>query len=157
MLGLVISDDLKWTKNTDYIISRAMKRIWTLRRLRKLGFSDNFILDVYCKEVRIMLEYAVQIWNGALSQRDSDRIERVQRIVLKFLLRNRYTSYTDACKLYELPKLVARRKSLCLRFAQKEFKKPDGLFQRVHNTHLRKVAKKKLVIQSRSRTLKIFQ
>ena len=95
MLGLVLSNDLKWTSNTDFIISKAMRRIWTLRRLRKLGFGDQFILDVYCKEVRVMLEYAVQIWNGALTQRYSDRIEKVQKIVLKFLLQNKYTSYTQ--------------------------------------------------------------
>ena len=152
-LGLVLSDNLKWTSNTDFIIFKAMKRIWTLRILRKLGFGDQFILDVYFKEVRVMLEYAVQIWNGALTQRDCDRIEKVQKIVLKFLWQNKYTSYTDACKFYKLPKLAVRRKSLCLRFAKKELKKPNGLFQ---NSHLRKVAKNKLVIQPKSRTQRHF-
>ena len=103
-----------------------------------------------------MLEYAVQIWNGALTQRDCDRIEKVQKIVLKFLLQNKYTSYTDACKFYKLPKLAVRKKSLCLRFAEKELKKPNGLFQRVKNSHLRKVAKNKLVIQPKSRTQRHF-
>ena len=86
-----------------------MKRIWTLWILRKLGFGDQFILDVYFKEVRVMLEYAVQIWNGALTQRDCDRIEKVQKIVLKFLWQNKYTLYTDACKFYKLPKLAVKK------------------------------------------------
>ena len=32
MLGLVLSDYLKWIRNTDLIISKAMKRKWTLKR-----------------------------------------------------------------------------------------------------------------------------
>ena len=130
-----------------------MKRIWNLRILRKLGFGDRFILDVDFKEVRVMLECAVQIWNGALTQRDCDRIEKVQKIVLKFLWQNKYTLYTDACKFYKLPKLAVRKKSLCLRFSKKELKKPNGLFQ---NSHLRKVAKNKLVIQPKSRIQRHF-
>ena len=103
ILGLRISDDLKWSENTDSIVSKAMKRIWTLRRLRKLGFSDSFIIDVYTKEIRSILEYAVPIWHGALTVKDSDKIERVQKIVLKFLLRHNYSSYTEACKKLVFP------------------------------------------------------
>ena len=123
ILGLIVSNDLKWTLNTDNIVSKAMKRIWTLRRLRKLGFNDEFIIDVYKKEVRVMLEYGVPIWNGALSKKDSDRIEKVQKIVLKFLLRHKYTSYTQACEKFKLDKLSDRRHTLCLKFALKKLKK----------------------------------
>ena len=75
----------------------------TLRRLRKIGFSDSFIIDVYTKEIRSILEYAVPIWHGALTVKDSDKIERVQKIVLKFLLRHNYSSYTEACKKLVFP------------------------------------------------------
>ena len=92
ILGLRISNDSKWNENTDFIVSKAMKRIWTLRRLRKLGFSDSFIIDVYTKEIRSILEYAVPIWNGALTRKDSDKIERVQKVILKFFLRQKYAS-----------------------------------------------------------------
>ena len=52
LLGVIISSDLKWNKNTDYIVSKAMKRIWTIRKLKKLGFGDEFFIEVYKKEVR---------------------------------------------------------------------------------------------------------
>ena len=35
ILGVIVSSDLKWSQNTEYIVSKAMKRICTLRRLRK--------------------------------------------------------------------------------------------------------------------------
>ena len=83
-------------QNTEYITSKAMKRIWTLRKLQKMGLSHQFILDVYVKEIRSILEYNVPLWNGSLTQKDSQKIEKIQKIVLKLLLKGGYTSYTDA-------------------------------------------------------------
>ena len=129
-----------------------MRRIWTLRRLKKLGFNDNFLLDVYKKEIRTVLEYAVQVWNGALTKKDSDRIERVQKIVLKFLLRQKYNSYTDACENFGLQKLSARREQLCSKFVLKEYKKDKDFFQKVRKTPKRAVAKKKFVHEPKTRS-----
>merc|ERR1711954_351445 len=73
ILGVIISNNLKWSKNTEYITSKAMKRIWTLRKLLKMGFSHQFILDVYIKEMRSILEYNVPLWNGNLTQKDKSK------------------------------------------------------------------------------------
>ena len=37
ILGLILSSDLKFKRNTEYIVKRAFKRIWMLRRLKNLG------------------------------------------------------------------------------------------------------------------------
>ena len=50
ILGVIISNDLKWSSNTEHITSKAKQKLWTLRKLSKMGFDDNFIIDVYCKE-----------------------------------------------------------------------------------------------------------
>ena len=151
-LGVLVSNDLKWSKNTDYIVGKAMKRIWTLRRLRKIGFGDDFIIDVYKKEIRTILEYAVQVWNGALTKKDSDKIEKVQKIVIKFLLRQKYQSYTEACQQLQLEKLASRRDQLCLKFALKEFKKSTDFFKIIGTQQRRMVAKKKYVHEPKTRT-----
>ena len=39
LLGVVITDDLKWDENTDFITKKAFSRLWLLRRLKKLGAS----------------------------------------------------------------------------------------------------------------------
>ena len=61
LVGVIISDDLKWQRNTDYISQRARTKLWTLRRLKKLNFDLLHILDVYTKEVRSLLELAVPV------------------------------------------------------------------------------------------------
>ena len=86
ILGLIISSDLKWKEHIEYIYSKATSRIWTLRRLKRLGFNDSFIIEVYKKEIRPVLEYASPVWNGALTASDSDHLEKVQKLVLRLLL-----------------------------------------------------------------------
>ena len=99
-----------------------------------------------------MPEYAVPIWNGALAKKYSERIEKVQKIVLKLLLRQKYTSYTEACENFKLDKLSDRRHKMCLKFALKEFKKESNIFNKINHKSRRKVSKKKLVQEPKSRT-----
>ena len=46
ILGVIISSDLKFTKNTEYIVKRAFKRIRILRRLKNLGANQSQLLDI---------------------------------------------------------------------------------------------------------------
>ena len=46
LLGVYISNDLKWAVHTDYICKKAYKRVWIIRRLKCLDISPAFILDV---------------------------------------------------------------------------------------------------------------
>ena len=77
ILGVIISNNLKWSQNTEYITSKAMRRIWTLRKLQKLGLSQKFILDVYVKEIRSILEYNAPLWNGGITSSESQKIEKI--------------------------------------------------------------------------------
>ena len=77
ILGLIISDDLKWMQNTEFMTRKAMSRLWTLRRMKNLGLPNSIILDVYIKEIRSILEFGVPVWNGALTSQDSLKIESI--------------------------------------------------------------------------------
>ena len=91
LLGLLITSDMKWHNNTEYITTKAKQRIWILRRLRVLGIGNEFLWDVYTKEIRPLLEYACPVWNGNLSLYDQNLIEKVQKSVLRLLLGEKYT------------------------------------------------------------------
>ena len=41
LLGVKITEDLKWNANTQYITSKAYKRLWLLRRLKNLGANTK--------------------------------------------------------------------------------------------------------------------
>ena len=59
LLGIVISNDLKWRENTREICRKAYRRMWALRRMKVLDVEPLVILDVYKKEIRAVLELAV--------------------------------------------------------------------------------------------------
>ena len=40
LLGVKITDDLKWNSNTQYITTKAYSRLWMLRRLKNLGANS---------------------------------------------------------------------------------------------------------------------
>ena len=61
LLGVIVSSDLKWQKNTDYIVKKAMNRILILRRMKQLCVGEATLADYWRKEGRSMLELAVPV------------------------------------------------------------------------------------------------
>ena len=96
LLGLVVRSDLKWTSNTEEMISKAYNNLWGLKRLKGMGASVDDLKDIYMKQVRCMLELAVAVWNGAITQKEKLDIERVQKTALHIMLWQMYQSYGDA-------------------------------------------------------------
>ena len=80
LLGVVITSDMKFSRNTEYIVENGYKRIWMLRRLKILEATDDQLVDVYIKQVRNVLELAVPVWHSSLTVADKISIERVQKI-----------------------------------------------------------------------------
>ena len=74
LVGVIVSNDLKWTENTDYICQKAMKKIWVLRRMIFMGLETEHIFDTYTKEVRSILELAVPVWHSSLTKKLSSDI-----------------------------------------------------------------------------------
>ena len=129
LLGVIISNDLKWAKNTDYICKKAMKKIWTIRRMKNLGLQTDHMLDTYTKEIRSVLELAVPVWHSGLTKKQSGDIERVQKTAFKIILGEHYINYDVACTLLETEPLYIRREKLCLKFSKKDIKSEKTIFK----------------------------
>ena len=83
-----------------------------------------FILDVFVKEVKSVLELAVPAWHSGLTLKQAANIKRVQRVAVNIILSDCLTglseySYHEALELLELEPLDVRRERLCLSFAKK--------------------------------------
>ena len=122
LLGVVIRSDLSWNANTDYMVKRAYKMIWSLKRLKKLGARTGDLVDVYIKQIRSLLEFAVSVWHPSLTNEDRLKIERVQKSAFCIILGQEYKSYRLALKHLELETLYSRRNKLCKKFAKKSLK-----------------------------------
>lgn len=124
LLGVVITEDLKWHKNTSLITKKAYSRLWMLRRLKSMGASRETLLDVYNKQIRSILEYGAVVWNAGLKKENITKIERVQKSAFAIILGAQYNRYEEACNILNMKNLAERRKTLSLKFARKATKHP---------------------------------
>ena len=124
--------------NTNYTVAKARGKVWILRRLAPLRLTFKELFDVYVKEVRSVLEYAVPVWHSGLTQKQSSEIEAVQKLAFKLILKQRYTDYAAACKFFNTDTLEQRRRQLCLKFAKKNLNSDKSFFSLVNqNLNLR--------------------
>ena len=105
LLGLLITNDLKWTSNTNYLVKKAYKRLWIIKRLKILGEGAEALLEIYVKQIRCILELAVPVWNGSITLEGKAQLERVQKSALHIILGKTYTSYEDALRALQLESL----------------------------------------------------
>ena len=96
LLGLISRNDLSFGPNTEEITKKGYSRLWLVRRLKKLGASIEDLKDVYCKQVRSILEFGTPVWNPGLTKEQVADIERVQKSFLYIILEKDYQNYTHA-------------------------------------------------------------
>ena len=47
-LGVVISSDLKWSAHIDSIMTKAAKRLYLLRQLKRVGIAQSVLVSFHC-------------------------------------------------------------------------------------------------------------
>ena len=82
------------------------------------------MIQIYKLFIRSVLETSCVVWATSITQEERVLIERVQKIALKIIYRERYLSYENALQISNLPTLSDRRTKLTLKFAQKCIKNP---------------------------------
>ena len=117
LLGVTISDDLKWNSHVDVICTKASKRLYALRLLKRSALPDLVLVNVYSTCVRPILEYACEAWHSCLPTYLSDQIESVQRRALRIVYPS--INYTQAMQAAKIPILYERRSNLCERLFSK--------------------------------------
>ena len=116
ILGIILSDSLKWSAHVSYMLKRAQKKIWTLRRMKLLKLDIDILVDFYCKEIRSIIEFGVAVWNSGITTKMSEQLERIQKYVS--------TLYCLILGLKLIEPLFYRRQSLCIKFIQKASQDP---------------------------------
>ena len=104
---------MKWNCHVDCITSKASKKLYAVRLLRRDDVEEQDMLKVLRSSVRPILEYAEQVWQD-IPDYLSDRIESVQKRALKIIYRN--SSYNQALSLANETTLSNRRELLCHKF-----------------------------------------
>jgi hypothetical protein len=117
LLGVYISFDLRWEIHIEYIISKAVSRLYFLKQLRRAGLPPSHLLHFYLTVVRPVLEYASPLWHPTLTKSQTERLEAVQRRAINIIFS--YTSsipYASALAFVKISTLQARRVEHSRRF-----------------------------------------
>ena len=113
VLGLTIQSNLKWNDHINSIVTKASKRLYIIRILRRNGVPVEDLIEIYFTLIRSVLEYCCPVWHNALRLYLAERLERVQKRAFRIILPE-YT-YSDALIFLKCPRLVERREKLCLK------------------------------------------
>ena len=102
LLSIQLRTDLRWSSNVKAVCKRAMSKMWLLRRMKVLDLEPKIIIEYYLKEIRVLAEQGVPIWNSGLTKKQVGDLERIQKVALKIILAEKYENYHNACKIINL-------------------------------------------------------
>ena len=122
LLGLIITSDLRWDKNVDYLVKDANKRMIMLHAASKFTRDKQILREIYFTRIRCKLDQSAVVWNSSLTLKNISDLERVQRSAIRIIYGKKYESYSGTLKELNIQSLSERRNLLCLKFAKKSLK-----------------------------------
>ena len=137
LLGTIITNDLTWNKNTEFIVKETNKRMRLLHRASKFTSSISDLKQIYMLQIRSKLDQSAVVWHSSLTKKNSQDLERIQKSALKCILGKGYVTYKDALNKLQLQSLGERREAMCLKFAKQclKIEKMKELFPRKVRHH----------------------
>ena len=128
VLGYHLQSNLRASEHVDKMITKVNHKLWSLRILMKNCNDSEIGKQFHVTWIVPVLEYCAPVWHGILTQRQSDRLEAVQKKALRIILKKSYLNYDNALQTLKLKPLYLRRKNLCLKFVQKAKNKLPNFF-----------------------------
>ena len=149
LLGVIITDDLRWDENIKYLVKKANQRMQILRQAVSFGASLEEKREIFILYVRSALEQSCTIWSSRLTVENITDLERVQKAAVRIILNKPYENYEKALEKANLQTLAERREILCLKFAttSTQNEKTDKFFplnQKQHKMNKRNSEKYKV-------------
>ena len=99
ILGLWISEDLSWDKNTKELCRKAYSRMSMLSKLKYVGVKTEDLIEIYILFIRSSTEYCAVAFHSSLTVEQATYIERIQRTSLKVILGESYIDYPAALEM----------------------------------------------------------
>ena len=112
LLGFIFSDDLKWTSNTESLVKREYTRMLILINFAKFQVPKNDMISLYKLYIQSISKQSCVVWGSSITEEDSRALEMVQKVALRIIYLEKYSSYNHALSISGLPKLLERRDTL---------------------------------------------
>ena len=123
-LGVIISKDLKTSSQTQNVVAKANKIMYTVKRtMRYLTRSSGPLL--FKSLIRPILEYGNSAWTPTTIA-EIDQIEAVQRRMTRWICRDNNLSNVQRLEQLKMPTLTHRRRRGDLIEIYRHFKYPEA-------------------------------
>ena len=119
ILGIKITNDLRWDVHISDVTKRASGRLFMLSMLKRHALCVKDLVIVLCWSYTPPLEYAVPVWHLVLTKKQHYALERIQKRACRIMLVSTYLHYTEALITCNIPELKLRRDIICQDFAKK--------------------------------------
>ncbi len=108
---VTLNNKLTWHDHIDVIFKKGCQKIHFMTRLKRTKIPPQDLIKVYVTLIRPTLEYACQLWHGALTEHQCDLLESIQKRALEIIFPN--VPYSEALHLANINSLWKRRQTLC--------------------------------------------
>ena len=150
LLGIIISEDLSWSRNTENICKKVNRKYFYLSKLKQFKFTEDEMLTAWKVMLRPITEYAAPLWQSGLTISQSNKLENLQKKALglifgiKYIDHRRlyrvngdYKDYESSLDYLELTSLGKRREILMCKFAINTAKseRHEGFFEKKSPTN----------------------
>lgn len=129
LLGIHLDANFSWSSHVDNILSKATRRLYFLKQLRRAGVPSNQLLHFYLAVIRPVLEYACPVWHHLLNKAQTDQIEAIQRRAIRIIYN--YTHgmpYFSSLFVAGISSLAHRRENLSRKFFKSMLQPGSCLF-----------------------------
>lgn len=109
LLGLNISNDLKWNCHVSEISRKISSRLYFLRQLKRANVGIKELVTFYVTCLRPTTEYACPVFHNSLPNYLSDELEYLQKRAMRIIFP--FTTYREALELANLETLFDRRQA----------------------------------------------
>ena len=110
LLGVVVSDKLRWYAHVESICKKAATRLYFLKQPKRAKVPPKDMLLFYTTCIRPVLEYACPVFHNSLPQYLCKEMERLQKRALQIIQPD--LSCTEALAALDITSLCERRQAL---------------------------------------------
>ena len=79
LLGVTISDELRWQAHVDTIRTKAAQRLYFITLLKRASIDQQSLIRISTELLRSITEYACQLWHTGLTLEQSNQLESIQK------------------------------------------------------------------------------
>lgn len=106
ILGVFIDNNLSWTNHTEAVAKKIVSNLWLLSRI-KIYLTTHQRIQFYKSYIQPHIDYCNAIWGGT-SQRNLDRIYRLQKRACKIILDYQYVNIADSMEELKILNIYER-------------------------------------------------